>query len=167
MKIISNNAAYIQKNDINYLIQNDIIPEAMINKICKDSNDEDVENKYDFIKFTDFETVEFLKNLDCIIDYFRIKDLDEKDIVKLGKIIVEKKKEINSILKTMNDDEKKNSSLTKQYNFLNTKLLSLKDALWIKRGIVEFDIPNEIDVPINEVKENSFKKALKKILKKY
>lgn len=167
MKIISNNAAYIQKNDINYLIQNDIIPEAMINKICKDSNDEDVENKYDFIKFTDFETVEFLKNLDCIIDYFRIKDLDEKDIVKLGKIIVEKKKEINSILKTMNEDEKENSSLTKQYNFLNTKLLSLKDALWIKRGIVEFDIPNEIDVPTNEVKENSFKKALKKILKKY
>lgn len=167
MKIISNNAAYIQKNDINYLIQNDIIPEAMINKICKDSNDEDVENKYDFIKFTDFETVEFLKNLDCIIDYFRIKDLDENDIVKLGKIIVEKKKEINSILKTMNEDEKENSSLTKQYNFLNTKLLSLKDALWIKRGIVEFDIPNEIDVPTNEVKENSFKKALKKILKKY
>lgn len=156
MKIILDNVAFIQKNDIYYLVQNDIIPKSLIDRIFKAINsDVNMENKYDFVKFTDFEIVEFLKNLDCIIDYFRLKDLKESDIVNLSKIIVEKMKKINDDLKSMKENEIKISSLTKQYNFLNTKLLSLKDALWIKSGIVEFDIPNEISIQNYKVKKKN------------
>ena len=151
MKIITDNAAFIQKNDIYYLVQNDIIPKSLTDRICNEFSI----NNYDFIKFTDFEIVEFLKNLDCIIDYSRLNDLSEKDIVNLSKFIVEKIKKISDDLKSMKESEIKVSSLTKQYNFLNTKLLSLKDALWIKSGIVEFDIPSEINIQNYKIKKKN------------
>ena len=59
MKIITENAAYVQKND---------------------------NNRYEFVKFEDKNEIEFFKNLDWMVDYNSVKDLNEEDFLNLEKI---------------------------------------------------------------------------------
>lgn len=81
MKIIRNKEIYIQKTDIFLLsTSNTVIPKQVtINLLNKENLSEiNNDNKYDFIKFTEPEIIEFFSKLDWILNYDEVKDLNEK-----------------------------------------------------------------------------------------
>ena len=168
MKIITDDAIYIQKNDITYLNQylslnNLLIPTSIFEKVFG-SNIViiDNSNRYEFIKFDKPEEIEFFQGIDWIIDYNKVKDLSEKDIITLAKNIAEEK---NGIAKRFNsmipEKRKKNINMTFQYELLDFKIYSLRNILWFKQGHIKMDLPKWIDFP-NEVKQA---KGVKKLIK--
>lgn len=77
MKIIKDNAIYVQKNDIGFLNQTDLeIPMSIYLKVFGNGivviNNK---NKYEFVKFDEEVEIRFFKEQNCIIDYDTIKDL--------------------------------------------------------------------------------------------
>ncbi len=83
MKIITNDSAYVQKNDISYLNLSDLpIPASIFMKVFGNGvtiiNDS---NRYDFVKFDEESEIEYFKDLDWMIDYNEVKDLSEDEII--------------------------------------------------------------------------------------
>ena len=75
MKIITDNAVYVQKNDIAYLNQTDLaIPASIFMKIFGNDIVDD-NNRYEFIKFDTPEEIEYFRNIDWMIDYNEVKNL--------------------------------------------------------------------------------------------
>lgn len=72
MKIITNDAAYVQMNDLMHLNQSDLpIPASVFMKvfghgivIIDDSN------RFEFAKFEEDDDIEVFKNIDWIVDYY-------------------------------------------------------------------------------------------------
>ena len=86
MKIITDNAAYVQMNDIAFLNHCDLpIPASVFMKsfgfgifVVDDSN------RYDFKEFNKPEDIEFFKNIDWMIDYNEVKFGERNDGVIYG-----------------------------------------------------------------------------------
>jgi len=67
---------YVQKNDIMYLNQTDLsIPASIFMKIFGNGvTIIDNSNRFEFVEFTNSHEIEFLKNIDWIIDYNKVKE---------------------------------------------------------------------------------------------
>ena len=94
MKIITDDAAYVQKNDFAYLNHSELpIPASIFLKVCESGVfivcDE---NRYDFIKFSEPHEIEFFKDIDWIIDYNDVKDLSLEDIVEVANKISDERR---------------------------------------------------------------------------
>lgn len=171
MKIITNDAVYVQKNDIGFLNQTDLsIPASIYMKVfgygitlIDDSN------RFEFVKFQEESEITFFRDLDWIIDYDSVKDLDEEQIIELGQNITQQR---NSIAKKYNAMTKKrrkaNANMVDQCNKLDFKMYSLRDFLWFKQGHIHFDLPDGIDFPegCKKIEEQVEEKGLKKLLSK-
>ena len=73
MKIITDNAAYVQNYDLGYIMMGlDTVPNYIYLKIFKKNEPFFVtdENRFVFLKFENKEEIEYFKNLDFIIDIF-------------------------------------------------------------------------------------------------
>ena len=115
MKIICDNGIYVQKNYIAFVINNteNIDYLKLIN-----INDENI---YEFEFFSNPKDIEFFSNLDFIVNYDDIKNIDEDDVIKLiQKANLEKIKMEN----TDSEKNNKNDILKQEY-----KIYSLRDAL--------------------------------------
>ena len=144
MKIITSEAVYVQKNDIAFLNQTDLaIPTSIFLKVFGNGvtiiNDN---NRFEFIKFEEESEIQFFKELDWIVDYDLVKDLDESQIIELGKTIAEQKNEIAKKYNAMsNTKRRENQSMVYECERLNFKMYSLRDILWFKQGQIYFDLP--------------------------
>ena len=183
MKVITNNAAFVQKNDVAYLIQSDLeIPASIITKVFGgdtfiidnhsryDFTEFDVgrgvaiindSNRYDFVKFDAPEEIEFFKGIEWIIDYNEVKDLSEDEIIALCQSIAEEKNRIAQKFNSMEIDERKrNVSMAIQCELLDLKMYSLRDFLWFKQGHIKMKLPASIEI------ENGINKLIKTIFNK-
>lgn len=163
MKIITNKKAYVQLNDLSYLMramEDESIPASIVNKvfgqvfICTDSN------RYEFETFDSPEEIEFFKNLDYSVDYMELKDLSDEEIIEYGNSIVNKQNEIADKFNSMSDEEKeKNRNLVKEHELLQFKMLSVRDILWMRNGKLKVKLPSEV-APLKGIKKilNKFKK---------
>ncbi len=69
MKIITDNAVYVQKNDIAYLNQIDLaIPASVFMKFFGNGIVINDSNRYEFVKFEELEEIDFFKGIDRMID---------------------------------------------------------------------------------------------------
>ena len=157
MKIITEDAVYVQKNDFAFLNQSDLtIPasiylQALDRGIITIGND----NRYDFFKFTEPHEIEFFKEIDWIIDYYDIKDLSIKDIFDLANKISDERRDIAFKYNSMTAAEKENNiHLFNRAEFLNYQLYSLRDFVWFKQGKLKFKLPEGISLP-NEFFDDS------------
>ena len=146
MKIITENAVYVQKNDIAYLHHTDLpIPASIFMKvfgngivIIKD------DNRYEFEKFEDPSEIEFFNGLDWIIDYNSVKDLSDDEIIEMGQSIAQAKNQIAEQFNSMSRDErKKNLGMVTQCELLDFKMYSLRDILWFKQGHLKMTLPDK------------------------
>ena len=144
MKIITEDAVYVQKNDIAFLTHTDIrIPSSIFMKVFGDGvviigNS----NRWEFVKFEGKDEIEFFKQLDWIIDYNNVKNLNEEEFIKMGQLIVEEKNKIAKEYNEMSIEEcQKNYNMVLQYEMLEHKMYSLRDILWFKKGQLEMDLP--------------------------
>ena len=159
MKIITNDSAYVQKNDIAYLNSSNLpIPASIFMKVFGNGvtiiNDS---NRYDFVKFDKESEIEYFKDLDWMIDYDEVKDLSEDEIIKLAEETKEEQRKIATTFNSMDEEEKDNhTDMIIKCNLLEFKFYSLRDVLWFKQGHIPMKLPE------GYAQEKSIKKLLKR-----
>lgn len=171
MKIITDNAIYVQKNDITYLNNTDLpIPASIYMKVFGNGIVIiDDSNRYDFEKFEDHNEIEFFKGLDWIIDYNSVKDLSDDEIREMAQNIAQERKQIAEKFNSMLEDERrKNLDMVTQCELLNFKIYSLRDILWFKQGNLQMTLPEGVDYPQEFVQksENGIQKLIRNIFPK-
>lgn len=169
VKIITNNAAYVQKNDLAYLIHSDLpVPaDILINTVGDGSFIVCDDNRYDFIEFKEKEAIIFFKSLDWIVDYNEVKDLSDEEIMALGQSISSDRNEIAQKFNSMTSEQKQeNLSMITQHELLGFKLYSLSDVLFFKQGNLKMTLPEEVEPTKKEQQEKGIKKLIKSIFKK-
>ena len=169
MKIIIDGKAYVQLNDIMYLIHDldgacvpasifEVVFEEGKPLICSD------ENRYEFIEFDDGDSIEFFKKAEYSVDYLSLKDKSEEELIQIGTEITEEKNKLAKKYNEMSDeDKKKNQSIVSEYKMLEFKMFSIRDIVWMKQGRLKIKLPNFLEKeekrqrPINKIR-NIFKK---------
>lgn len=169
MKIITSNSAFVQMNDLAYLNQSDLeIPASIFTKIFGNGIVIiDNRNRYHFMEFKDPKEIEFFNAIDWMVDYNKVKDLSEKEIMELAQSIAEKRDGIAQKFNSMTQEQrKKNMSMVSQCELLDFKFYSLRDFLWFKQGHIKMTFPEEIELPTKLVQEKGAKKLIIDILNK-
>ena len=155
MKIINDNCAYVQKNDLGFLNQTNIpIPASIFTKVFGNEvtiiNDS---NRYDFIKFENEDEIEYFKSIDWMIDYNNVKDLTERQTIRLSKRIIKEHEAIASTFNNMSEEEKENNKdMITKCELLKFKFYSLRDILWLKQGHIKMNLPKEFARTYKEAK---------------
>ncbi len=151
MKIITDNAAYVQKNDIAYMNQTDlVIPASIFMKafgnvtvIVDDSN------RYEFVTFEEPEEIEFFKGIDWMINYNEVKDFSEEEIIALVQSIAEEQNNIAQRFNSMTPEERiENMDMVSQHESLDFKMNSLRDVLWFKQGHIKMKLPESVNLSV-------------------
>ena len=168
MKIIMDNKAYVQLNDLAYLMKSSVgkaIPASIVNKvfgemfICTDSN------RYDFMEFNLPEEIKFFKNLSYSVDYMEYKDLSDKEIIEAGQKIAEEMNTLATKFNEFNENEKsKHLDLVDQHELLEFKMYSLRDIIWFRQGKLKMKLPKIESKDTSQKQESGLKKLIKKRL---
>lgn len=171
MKIVTNNAVYVQKDDMIALNETDLpIPTSIFNKVWGVGiTIIDGTNRYEFIKFEEEHEIEYFKELDWIVDYNELKDLDESEFIALGEKAAEEQKEIAEKYNFMTKEEQnQNQDLVSRHQMLTFKIYSIRDVLWFKQGHIRFALPEGVEYPKwdEEKEEKGFQKILNKFKRK-
>ncbi len=169
MKIITDNAAYVQKNDLAYLIRSvEHIPASIFMKAFGDSFVIiDDSNRYEFMKFSVPEEIEFFENLDWMVDYSEVKDLSDEEIMALAQMVCEERNIIAQQFNSMSSEEKKeNVSMRFRCEILDFKLYSLRDFLWFKQGHLKFNLPEGVELPDGASQRGGFGKLIRSMFNK-
>ena len=103
MKIVTDNAVYIQNKDIIYLSRINVpVPSSLFKQIY---NDDiviiDDLNGNGFVKLDKDSEIQFFKSLDWIVDYQKVKDLNIDDFKKLKQKIINEKNQIKNVKKIL------------------------------------------------------------------
>ena len=147
MKIVTDNAVYIQNKDIIYLSRINVpVPSSLFNQIY--NNDiviiDDL-NGNGFVKLDKDSEIQFFKSLDWIVDYQNVKDLNIDDFKKLKQKIINEKNQIANQYNSMSDKERKeNINIVNRFDLLEYKLHSLKEILNYKLGQLDIKMPEEV-----------------------
>lgn len=147
MKIITENAAYVQKNDIAYLTHTELpIPATIFEKVYGEGIVIiDNRNRYEFVKFDKCYEIEFFKGLDWMIDYNQVKDLKDEEIMQMGQDICDKRNKLAEKYNAMSiEDRKKNASLSDECDLLEFKMHSLSDVFLFMSGKLKMPFPKEL-----------------------
>lgn len=152
MKIITNETVYVQREDLaNLTLSNIIIPSSIFMKIFGGKIDiVDKKYKYHFVKFDSPDEIEFFKNIDWIINYNDMAKLSCEDIEILCKNI---EMELCNSIEQCNSKITNKELLYKQYLTM-IKLQSLKNILTFKDGLLEYDLPVNLE-EINDKKQEN------------
>ena len=95
MKVITEDAVFVQMNDIVFLNSTDLpIPASIVMEVFgKGITIVNDSNRYDFVKFEESTQIDFFKDLDWIVDYWALKDKSEEQIKKeIDQVIEERNK---------------------------------------------------------------------------
>ncbi len=146
MKIITDTAAYVQKNDLAYYLTNvdyDVPASIFMKAFGNGIVIVDDRNRYDFVKFEEENEIEFFKQIDWIIDYNEVKDLSEQEFIAMGNQIIDEQNKIARTFNEMSETERQEHlDMVSRHELLNFKLYSLRDILWFKRGTLKMKLPN-------------------------
>ncbi len=169
MKITTNEAVYVQKNDLGYLFSSNISipssiylrPEMTETMVIDDSN------RYEFIKFEDQSEIEFFNGIKWMVEYNDVKDLSVGDILGLEEDTVEEQNRIARKYNAMSvADRKKNYHMVEESNLLNFKLYSLDDIVSFKLGKKSMELPEGIDYPRDYKTRMKIKSIFRKNIKR-
>ena len=171
VKIITENAVYVQKNDIAYLNNTDLsIPASIFMKVFGNGMVIiDDSKRYEFEKFEDASEIEFFKGLEWIVDYNSVKDLSDDEIIEMGQSIAQLKNQIAQKFNSMSENERKeNLEMVTQCELLDFKMYSLRDILWFKKGHLKMTLPEGTDYPEKFVQkeEKGIQKLMRRIFPK-
>ena len=147
MKIITNDAAYVQKNDIAYLNQTDLdIPASIYLKACETGTFiVDDSNRYEFIRFNKSDEIQFFKNQDWILDYNQVKDKTEDELIEYCERIITQYNELAETFNALSEQEQmQNTKLDMQCDLLAFKLFSLQEFIFYRKGLLEMQLPSEL-----------------------
>ena len=164
MKIIYENKAYVQLNDLAVLMnfnEGKAIPGSIVIDVLSEIFICTDENRYQFKEFNTPEQVKFFKELDYSVNYLDYKDMSEEEIIQCGETIANEMNElaekVNSLVRSGKTAPRE---LYNNYEQLEFKLLSIRDILWFKQGHLKIKLPQV------EVKDKASKKGIFGIFKR-
>ena len=165
MKIIVDDAAYIQKHDLTFLNKYEVqIPASILIRLTSDDitlmNDSE---KFEFVKFDSSSEINFFQNVDWIINYDDVKNLSEKEIIELCQSIEkEKKLLLKQFNLTTNHEVKNISEIYNRCELMDFKIYSLRNILFFKQGYIEMQLPTNY----NAQQRKTIQKHIKSIFQK-
>lgn len=167
MKIKTEDAIYVQKNDIAYLQCSNIpIPSDIFEKLFMSNIDYvyiNDSNRYDFFKFEKESEIEFFDGIDFIVDYNEVKHMHNKDILTMiKKILIERNKLVKKFNLLSKEEKNNNSKLGDECDYLEYKANSLGDIIRYRKGLINFDFPEELEI----TKKNKPKSLIKRLKNK-
>lgn len=168
MKIIVDGKAYVQLNDIMYLINGldgVSIPASIFNTVFKDGKPIICtdENRYEFVEFTDKDAIKFFSDLEFSVDYLTLKDLSEEEIIQKGVEVAEEKNKWAKKYNEMSDDDKrKNQDIVSKCEMLDFKMMSIRDIVWMKQGHLKIKLPKIVEGSKKEKGISKIKNIFKK-----
>lgn len=136
MKIIRDKVAYIQREDLVFMIHSGLLDYdflksiiekmAIVQKISINNS-----NRFEFVKFTDPKDVEFLKGITFLVEYDELKDLSLEEMYSLGEEILrtrnEKAERFNRMSTTLREQNKR---LIEEILNLDNKIRSLTSTIY-------------------------------------
>ena len=143
MKIVTKGKTYIQKSDIAYLESINSIKTTRIgldvSLFDKLTGSEYI--NYDFVECDD-ELLKLVDQSDYLLDYDFIKQLNKTEVLRLCRIKIERKQEIEKTFKLMDYSTKiRNQSLVTEYEVLSFQIESLRNILLYKEDKKELKLP--------------------------
>ena len=149
MKIITDNAAYVQEIDLAYLSLSRLqVPISIRIRGGIGGGHLDNTNKYKFYEFTSPKEISFFRNTNWILDYDEVKDLSDVEIIQLGEAVVHERNSIALEFNAMAPEvQRQNYDLVDKCSFLEHKAYSLEYFLEFKHGKVKTNLPDGIGPP--------------------
>ena len=151
MKILKDNKIYVQKNDMAYLNSSGLdIPASIYMKVYgKGITIIDNSNRYEFIEFTDPKEIEFFQGLDWIVDYDKVKDLTEEELLQLGQsVAAEKNRKADEFnVKPKRYRAENIGRVMAEQELYDFKMFSIRDMIMFKRGELDFPLPKGVQRP--------------------
>lgn len=169
MKIITEDKAYVQLNDLQYLMRsNNVIPASIIESVFGEVFVVTDSNRYEFKEFTKKEEIEFFANLDYSVDYAKFASMDEEEIMNYGMSIAEEKNKFAQKFNSMSEKEReeKYDEARDIAELLDFKMLSVRDILWFRQGHIKMTLPKGLKLPGSEESKPE-KKGLKGLFSKF
>lgn len=169
MKIITKDKAYVQLNDLQYLMRFErTIPASIIESVFGEVFIVTDSNRYEFKEFTKKEEIEFFANLDYSVDYAKFASMSEEEIMNYGMSIAEEKNKFAEKFNAMSEKERKEKyeEAADYAEMLDFKMLSVRDILWLKQGHLKMKLPKGLKLTEGEEKKTE-KKGLKGLLNKF
>jgi hypothetical protein len=162
MKIITDNAAYLQKYYYGLLLESSAVTNVEVPISIRDTTTKKSFNIYDldqkdFIKFTNNNAIEFLKKVSWIPD---LNDYVDKTIDDIKEEIVSIDNEIKELDKWFENLSNKEQQEKHEYVSIKVRMLFFK-----KESLIEIITLKEKNLNLVLGKKNSIKK-IKKILQK-
>lgn len=170
MKIITEDKAYVQLNDLQYLMRSGkAIPASIIESVFGEVFIVTDSNRFEFKEFTKKEEIEFFANLDYSVDYAKLASMSEEEIMDYGMSIAEEKNKFAEKFNAMSEEERqeKYEEAVDVAELLDFKMLSVRDILWFKQGHIKMTLPKGLKLPGSEEKSKPEKKGLKGIFSKF
>lgn len=144
MKIITDNEALVQLNDLLFLQSSDLaIPSSIILKVFRSGITViDDTNRYDFVRFTEAEDIEYFRQLDWMVDYGKVKNMSEEELENLLSIMLDKMDSLDKAEQSIPvNQSQKRHELLQAFSLLVFKFCSLRDILWYKQGHISLNLP--------------------------
>lgn len=154
MKIIRENVACLQFEDINYLLGREKSVDKpffeevsnIFDKIGLKLDDIDVKNKYSFIKFTNPASIDYIESVNCIVDYDEIKGLSLGELVNKSNTNDIVKSELINKIKSLSS-EREIDICVQKVNDLIYKNYQIDAFLEYKRGYRKLELPEIVKLP--------------------
>jgi len=163
MKIIRENACYIQRKDLAFLQEiADCIPATIYEKVFIPNQVITVNggNREDFIKFDQPHEINYFKDIDWMLDYDQVKDLEDVDLwIYAQNISHELHFNKGSYQRMSNDEKEKYQRLMDRCDQLEHLYYSAVTFIRAKQKELTIPYPEEI---LSE-NDGKFKKLIKSI----
>ena len=179
MKLFVNNKAYVQKNDLAYLMRGAegiSIPSSIVDQVFGQVFIVTDENRYEFVEFSSPKEIDFFKKCDWMVDYNFFDGMTEEQIVEYGYQINSERNKIATSFNKLSEGEREKQyiQVSTKIELLEFKMWSVRDILWHKQGHLKFPLPNGTNIDClvsndNEIakKENVVQRVLRRFKKRY
>lgn len=159
MKIITNDAVYVQANDLIYLIHSAKklqinLPKLVELQCFTTSLLNSSYYKNHFVSFTNSESIEFFKNFEYIIDYDIVKNLTNDELIQYYYQINEER--MHTIQN--NSLESQKESLIYKHELLLFKMNSIIEYMNTRDGVLKKYLPKEVKNNEKRLFKNLFKR---------
>lgn len=167
MKIIREKTAYIQFEDLHYLLDKDIIIPRYFSEELNEMNI--ISNNYSgldsFIKFENEESIRYIESLDAILDYDFLIKLSEFQLFNLLEDLSYEKKIAIDKLHFANNKKKAKHFLDEANKYIH-KYNQVESFIDYKRNNKPLELPKDVDAPKRKAKKNIIKMIKNKFVAK-
>ena len=138
MKKITEDAVYVQKKDLAYLIRSDLGVPASIYMTAYGNVPTVIDhtNREEFVRFDEDIEIDFFSKAEWIFDYDKFINMSEEELINFGKAIAEEKNRIARSFNSMSDyDKKQNMIMVQQCDLLEYEMYSVSDIIILKKEL--------------------------------